>query len=68
MTKKDDKLIEALRCCSMPHEIDEELGCGACPYAVEIPVPDLERSIFDVECDVDGMMKAAADRLEELLA
>lgn len=66
MTKKDQQLIDALRCAGSVHEIDEELGCGVCPYAVELPVPREERSIFDVECDIDGMLLAAAKRLEEL--
>lgn len=66
MTKKDSALIEALRCAGSVHEIDEDLGCGSCPYAVELPVPQDERSIFDVECDINGMLLAAARRLERV--
>lgn len=66
MTKKDQALIEALRCAGSVHEIDEELGCGACPYAVKLSVPREEQIIFGVECDFDGMLLAAAKRLEEL--
>lgn len=67
------EIIRALRCSATVHS--DKLDCSKCPYRLlepidsAIPVPPtitLDGIEFWESCDVDGIAKDAADRLEEM--
>ena len=58
----DQQIIDGLRCSAAPGGTPDGMDCDRCPFKIADEL-DGEELIC---CDVDGMAKAAADRLEAL--
>ena len=58
----DQQIIDGLRCTAAPGGTPDGMDCGSCPFKIAEELGGEEL----IACDVDGMAKAAADRLEAL--
>lgn len=58
----DQQIIDGLRCSAAPGGTPDGMDCDRCPFKI---AEEMDGEDW-ISCDVDGIAKAAADRLEAL--